>query len=178
MAVLVILVLGVLWAAVLLPPILRARSQGPSSGIGEWAAGLAALGRRNGHREPSPFAAPLPPIMPPVSPADTLRVPGSMTPLQRRRRDVLCIMLGVCGLTFLMAVAGGAVALWVMHLLADVALGGYVYLLLQVKARAAGQRAKVRELRRPAPRRVPAMSRPEPAFADSVVVPLRRTASW
>ena len=51
----VILVLGVLWVAVLVPPILRARGQqSRSDSVGDFTYKLSTLGRANGsHRKPS-----------------------------------------------------------------------------------------------------------------------------
>jgi hypothetical protein len=154
LAILVILVLGVLWAAVLLPPILRSRSQSgaPSGGIGDFVGRLRdGLG---GHRGSDPALPPLVPIMGPVggapmgpvggpmgpvggpaTPMGPVRVPGGMSPAQRRRRDVLVGLLAAAGLTFLMAFVAGSMIFWVLQLLADALLGGYIYLLLQLKAR-------------------------------------------
>jgi hypothetical protein len=58
-----------------------------------------------------------------------------MTPAQKRRRDVLVGLLAAAGLTFVLAVFTGMIAVWLLHLLADALLGGYVYLLLQMKQR-------------------------------------------
>jgi len=56
-----------------------------------------------------------------------------MTPPQKRRRDILALLLAGVGLTFVLAVFTGVVALWLFHLLTDALLGGYVYLLLRMK---------------------------------------------
>jgi hypothetical protein len=204
LAILVILVLGILWAAVLLPPILRSRNEsgGPSGGIGDFVGKLReGLG---GHRDSGPSLPPLTPIMGPVggpvgpmggpaTPTGPVRVPGGMSPQQRRRRDVLIGLLAAAGLTFVMAFMGGSMIFWVLQLLADALLAGYMYLLLQLKARGQSSMARPmapgRDLSGPmvAPN-VAQMSahRPRPAVITShvdapqeaTVLALRRTASW
>ncbi len=149
MAILVILVLAVLWAAVLLPPILRARNgSGSVGGIGDF---MNKLRQGFGHHNDSGGLPPLNPIMGPVGgpvgpmgamgpvgpggPSGPVRVPGGMSPQQKRRRDVLIGLLVAVGLTFMMAFFGGSPIFWVLQLGADVALAGYVYLLVQMKHR-------------------------------------------
>ena len=158
MAILVILVLGILWAAVLLPPILRSRNEsGAPGGIGDFVGRLrSGLGHGRG---PDSGLPPLTPIMGPVggigpigpngNPLGPVTVPGAMSPAQRRRRDVLVGLLGAAGLTFLMALFAGSVIFWVLHLLADALVGGYVYMLLQLKAKNVERRPATM----PAPRR-------------------------
>jgi hypothetical protein len=162
LAILVILVLSVLWAAVLLPPILRARNEsGGPSGVGDFVARLRnGLGQGRGHDRDLP---PLTPIMGPVTgapygpvgtgpaPLGPVRVPGAMSPIQRRRRDVLVGLLGAAGLTFLMALFSGSMIFWVLHLLADALVGGYVYLLLRYKAKQKSERQAAAPAPMPAP---------------------------
>jgi hypothetical protein len=207
-AILVILVLGALWAAVLLPPILRARNEsgGPSGGIGDFMARLrTGLGTGRGRDRDLPA---LTPIMGPVNgaplgpmgaggaPLGPVHVPGAMSATQRRRRDVLVGLLAAAALTFLMALFSGSIIFWVLHLLADALVGAYVYLLRQYKAR-------TRRERRPAPlpmqapvyRHAPVMAgnvahlsahRPQPvpvashvdAPREATVLALRRTGSF
>jgi hypothetical protein len=121
-----------------------------------------------------------------------------MSETQRRRRDVLLGLVGGVGLTALMALFAGSMMFWVLNLLADALLGGYVYLLLQLKAknaRAAGERRPVpapRQAIEPQPTSVPhnvSQLRPRPATSsvtasrvdaphEATVLALRRTASW
>ena len=205
MAIVVILVLAVLWAAVLVPPILRSRAEsGAAGGISDFFGRMReGLGHR-GHGG-DPALSPLQPIMGPVgpmggpvhpyssAPVGPVRVPGAMSPAQRRRRDVLVGLLGFVAITLVMALFSSGVAFWVLHLLADVLLFGYVYMLLQLKARSS---AGVE--RRPVPARpgpvVPSLPnvhdltarRFPPATASSrvempgeaTVLALRRSASW
>jgi hypothetical protein len=136
----VILVLGVLWVAVLVPPILRARgAQGRSDSIGDFSHKLSSLGRANGHRTPRGSSPK--PIFVPSAPG-----PASMSAAQKRRRDVLFVLFGVVAATFFLAVLTRSMAFVMLQLLTDLALAGYVYLLIQHKQRAQGQRSKVRYL--------------------------------
>jgi hypothetical protein len=184
-AIVVILVLAILWAAVLLPPILRARSEGGGSGISAGVADFmgmftSALGR---NRAADPEMPGMQPLMGPVGPMGSmgtmgqLRPASGMTPAQRRRRDVLIGLLAAAGITLVMALFTGGSALFVvLHLLVDLLLGAYVYLLLQFKSRQAERRTKVRPLQ-PAGRHL----RPVPTFSEPVHEPalaLRRTASY
>jgi hypothetical protein len=206
LAILVILVLAVLWAAVLLPPILRARNgNGATGGIGDFVAKLKdGIG---GHRSSDSGLPPLTPIMGPVgggpmapmgAPSGPMggpaRVPGGMTPQQKRRRDVLIGLLAAAGLTFFMALFAGSPIFWVLQLLADALLAGYIYLLLQFKARANSGMAQAQPMAPPAypaargpvtsnvanlaaHRREPAMSHVD-APREATVLALRRTASY
>jgi hypothetical protein len=215
LAILVILVLAVLWAVVLLPPILRSRNDSGAApgGVGDFlnrlrdGIGSVRGGGQGGGRPNDPSFAPMRPIMGPVTPygvpqgpvgpsampTGPLSVPGAMTPQQRRRRDVLVGLLGVAGFTMLLALMARTPIFFVFQLLADVALGGYVYLLLQYKARAqAGQQPRAA---RPTGTGVPAMpnvhdlsarrfppamqpSHVEAAPREATVLALRRSASW
>jgi hypothetical protein len=55
-----------------------------------------------------------------------------MTPAQKRRRDVLIILVGLAVVTLGLAVLVNPM-LWLAHLLADAVIGIYVYLLVQLK---------------------------------------------
>ena len=145
MAILVILVLAALWAAVLLPPILRSRSEsGMPGGIGDFVGKLRS-GLGHGHASDGNLPA-LQPIMGPIggpspsmpgAPAGPVRpsTPGQMSSTQRRRRDILIGLGAAAGLTFMLAMVAGNPMIWLLHLAADGLLGGYIYLLLQFKAR-------------------------------------------
>ena len=115
---------------------------------------------------------PIEPIAPPVR---HMRIPGAMTPAQKRRRDVLVVLLAGVGFTFLLAIVGHSMALWFLQLLADALLGAYVFLLLQFKARAQERRTKISYIDRPRP--VMAPVRTDMPDASSALV-LRRSASY
>jgi len=73
-------------------------------------------------------------------------VPTSVTAsraARKRRRDVLYTLLAACGVTLLMAVVLGTPFVLVLHLLCDVALGGYVYLLVNMAKSKAERDIKV-----------------------------------
>jgi hypothetical protein len=196
-AILVILILLALWGAVLLPPILRARAESGSApgGIGDFVNKLRA-GLGQGRSQYDGGLPPLQPIMGPVGgpapPMGPVRAPGGMSPVQRRRRDVLVALLAAVCLTFLMALMAGSMVFYVLQLLTDVLLAAYVYMLLQLKAKHRQRRAQSRPAPIPAPMAVPsnvhhldpsrrrAVLAPTPVEAprEATVIALRRTATW
>jgi hypothetical protein len=129
-----------------------------------------------------------------ATPIGPVRVPGAMSPAQRRRRDVLVLMLGIVAIMFLMGIMSGSMVVWVLQVLADVLLGAYVWMLLRLKARNASRRPQPQvEPQRPlmAPvssslpnvhdltaRRFPAATAPIDAHRGAKVLALRRSASW
>jgi hypothetical protein len=181
LAILVILLLVVLWAAVLVPPILRSRSQSTIGGVGDFMARLGSIGRHESRRStPRGMLGssagllgpkPIEPIAPPVR---HMRIPGAMTPAQKRRRDVLVVLLCGVAFTFLLAVVGHSMMLWVLQLAADALLGAYIVLLLQFKNRAREQRTKVSYLDRPRPVMAPVRA----DVTDPSLLVLRRSASY
>jgi hypothetical protein len=105
---------------------------------------------------------------------------------------VLVVLLAAVGLSFLMAVMASSIVFWVLQLLTDVLLGGYVYLLLKHKAKRHARRGTVARPITPVPvpsnvhhldptRRRPVLI-PAPSHVDApreaTVLALRRTASW
>jgi len=172
----VILVLGILWVAVLVPPILRARGQqGRSDSIGDFSMKLSSLGNANGHRIRSRRSGGVTPIFVPSMNS------GSMSAQQKRRRDVLLVLAGLVAFTFVLAVFTRSMPFIALQLLADAALGGYVYLLLQCKQRAQGSRTKVRYLgaayREPTPHMNGQYIAATRDTGGPRLVPLRQTAS-
>jgi hypothetical protein len=188
-AIVVILVLAILWAAVLIPPILRARNEGGGgSSIG---AGLTdfinTVSSAFGHQRASdPDLPGMQPLVGPVGPVGNamgpMRGQGATSPAQRRRRTILVGLLVAVGITLVMAAfSGGNVVFLGLQGATDVLLGAYIYLLLQLKTRQATRRApQLRPAEPDSPRR---HLRPVPAFGDLTPVPepafaLRRTASY
>ena len=142
MTIAVILVLGILWVAVLVPPILRARgAQNRTDSVGDFHHKLRSLGQANGHRTRPRRTTAASPIF---APSHTGA--ASMSAQQKRRRDVLFVLLGLVAFTFFLAVLTRSMAFIALQIVADLALAGYVYLLLQYKQRAQEQRTKVRYL--------------------------------
>lgn len=149
MAILVILVLIGLWAAVLVPPILRSRSSGGHLGVSDFMDGLRSLGHRShGSRMPGvggpvlhgPVTGPPPAARPSgqaIAPPMAYRpMPGGISPMQRRRMNVLTVLGAATGLTFLFAIMARTPMFILLFLVAAGALGGYCYLLVQMKHRA------------------------------------------
>ena len=137
MTITVLLILAVLWAAVLVPPALRSRSEGrrgePIGPLNLRGRGDRSLG---GGGIPGAFRpAAFPRRSAPTAGGPASKRPGEMTPAQKRRRDVLIILVGAAGLSFVLAAFTGMMMLWVGHVLVDLALAGYVYLLVQMKQR-------------------------------------------
>jgi hypothetical protein len=182
-AIVVILVLAVLWAAVLLPPILRARAEGGGSGV---SGGIAEVMSMFGHavdrvRGSEPDLPPVSPRFGPVGQiSGPMRKPGGMTPAQRRRRDVLIGLLCATGITLVMALfSGGNVVFVTLQLLTDLLLGVYVFLLLQFKNRERERRAKVRPLYGNGNGQLqPVAPLADPYSASDPALALRRTATY
>ncbi|MBM3659675.1 MAG: hypothetical protein FJW95_09255 [Actinobacteria bacterium] len=148
MAILVILVLVVLWAAVLIPPILRSRNSGGHHGVSDFMDSLRSLGHRGSHhRSSSMLGGPVlhgplsgPPPMPrgprqaPLAPPMHYRpMPGGVSPMMRRRRNVLFGLTAAVGLTFLLALGMRTPFAYLLFLVAAAALGAYCYALVQIK---------------------------------------------
>lgn len=116
----VLLVLAAIWAAVLLPPYLeRRRTFHPASSVVDFHHKLAILQRTG-----DPYA----PV--PARPSPGLAM--TRLDVRRRRRDVLASLVGAAVVTLLLAVVTGGAA-WLLHLVVDALLLGYVALLLQVQ---------------------------------------------
>lgn len=159
MAVVVILGLAVLWAAVLLPPILRSRSSGGHHGVSDFMDSLRSLGHRSGqhHRNSmlggpvlhGPLSGPPPvsrnprpmvgavgvPSSVPSGPVPYRPMPGGMSPMQRRRRNVLMVLGGAVVVTLLLAFVMRSPLAYFLVVVAVGALAGYCYLLVQLKHR-------------------------------------------
>ncbi len=155
MTIAVILILGILWVAVLVPPIMRARGQqGLGHGISDFTHRLASVGRTLGHRDRRASGATPRPLYVPTgrgagyggSVSGMGAGMGGMSPQQKRRRDVLLVLGGATGFTLLLALFTRSTMFIVLFLVSAAALGGYVYLLLQYKQRAQERSSKVRYL--------------------------------
>ena len=162
---LVLVILGLIWAAVLLPPYLQNRREHrPGDSIASFRHQLSVLERatpegraRNVSRLDSRAdwsAAPQVSYAPQVAaysarPASrgSSMVPrgANVATARKRRRDVFLTLLGAVGVTFLLAIAMGGMV-WMLHLALDVALLGYVGLLVKLQQEAAEKDIKVRFL--------------------------------
>ncbi|HYI62715.1 MAG TPA: hypothetical protein VEW93_13025 [Acidimicrobiales bacterium] len=141
----------------LVPPFVRNRTESrPGSSVVSFKQGLDVLGRATPGAALSSFRG------------ARDRPVGSGSPrgraaARKRRRDVLFALGGAAAFTLLLAVAFGG-SMVALHLLVDAGLGGYVYLLVQMRKSAAERSHKVRYLA------VPPQSQP-------TLVTLRRSAS-
>ncbi len=108
---LILLGLGALWAAVLLPPIIRNQISTRSS-----APGIA------NHLDVYSV---------PAMKGYSISLPQSAVAAKRRRRDVAIVLSGVSVFTFLASIAVGGIFLWTVHFVVDLALVGYVALITQ-----------------------------------------------
>ncbi|HEX2850142.1 MAG TPA: hypothetical protein VHN98_06300 [Acidimicrobiales bacterium] len=156
--------LAAIWAAFLLPPILRARSENrPSGSISDFRRQLHVLARSTPAgvtpiRAATPALAPRQPrtLHPPVATVRTVRRRSSV----KRRRDILVGLLVAMAGSLVLGFLPPLRVLWAVHLVVDLLFVTYVALLVYLRNLAAEREMKVRFL--------PAQSRaaaPEPAFA-------------
>ena len=154
MAIPVLLILAVLWAAVLIPPLFKARTERRhGDSIGDFSQKLGVIGRTGGFSAPRP-APPNPMSIVGTTGAPRPRigvVPTRMTTAQRRRRDVLVGLLAAVAVTIVAALLTGSTMLWVVQFTVDVLLVTYVVLLVRMRTLVTEQRVKVRYLPQPTP---------------------------
>jgi hypothetical protein len=160
---LVLLILAIIWAAVLIPPALRARAEGrPADSITAFHQQLAVLRRAGPRSGRSPNGPPprggvpqrhvalvdAPPVARPVArpPWNGARSISARRNARRRRRDVLMALLVAAGTTFVLGAVPALRMLWLVHVVADVLLIGYVALLVRQRNLATERALKVRLL--------------------------------
>ena len=107
----ILLGLGALWAAVLVPPLIKNQISSRSS-----APGIA------NHLDVYSV---------PSIKGYKVSLPQSAIAAKRRRRDVSIILSGVAVFTFLASIAVGGIFLWTVHFVVDLVLVGYVALITQ-----------------------------------------------
>ena len=156
-----LIVLAAVWAAFLIPPILRARSENrPSGSISDFRHQLRVLGRTSPVTRISPTAAPgavhLRPlsVVRPTSPTPARL--GASRRTMKRRRDVFFGLLVVMAGSLLLGALPPLRVLWAVHVVADLLFGAYVAALVYLRNLAAEREMKVRFL--------PGRSAPEPAL--------------
>ena len=162
----VLIILAVLWAVVLIPPLLRSRSQRTADSIVDFNYTLDLLGRTNGNVEASPgaaFAASVPTAprlmvrsggaVPSAARLRTTALPtisgvGPLTTAAQRsaqrRRDVLRVLTGAILVTLLLATVVHVAALWALQILVDLAMGAYLSLWAWARGVQAERADKVR----------------------------------
>lgn len=181
----VLLILAVIWAAVLIPPFLRARAEGrPADSITDFHRQLSVL-RRTGPRtgqsdwsseghypsrsvatlgaSRSPFAGPVgrPAFAGPVRSSVAI----ARRSARRRRRDILMTLLVAAGTTLVLGAIPALRMLWLVHVAVDVLLFGYVALLVRQRNLATERELKVRLL--PTARRHEARLEAEGRWVDA-----------
>ena len=156
-----LLILAVIWAAVLVPPMLRARAEGrPSDSIGEFHRHLSVLSRtgpvdfsaanRLYANSPAPYVS--------AGPWTAQRLEQRRRRTVKRRRDILFgLLAGMTG-SLLLGFVPALRELIYLHLVLDALFIGYVALLVRMRNIAAERDVKLRFL--PTTGRVV-----EPAFA-------------
>jgi hypothetical protein len=132
LAILVLAILGALWAALLIPPILKNRSGSRSMGsIGDIAARVTSLRKAGGVRSGAGFSpgAVRTGVVTPIG-APVHQVRAAVHPeVARRRRDVLMVLATASVGTLFLALITGMTVVWAVFLLAAAALAGYLALL-------------------------------------------------
>jgi hypothetical protein len=127
----VLVILAACWAVVLIPPLLRARTERSGDPITEFNYRLGILGQTNGALD--------------MERSPQVRVSRHQRAVQRRRQ-VLQILAGGVAVTLLIAYVGQTPAFWVLHALADVLLAAYLALWAYVRSIHLERTEKVRDL--------------------------------
>jgi hypothetical protein len=166
LTIVVLLILAGIWAAVLVPPLVRAKADGrPADSIGDFRRQLGVLQRTGpitvspanrlrvgpyvpsgGAGLPSPVARPAHAMgANPVSRSVVARSPESMRRARtlKRRRDVLFSLVAMMGATLLLGFLPGFRLLWALHAVLDVAFAGYIALLVRMRNMAAERDMKL-----------------------------------
>lgn len=157
-----LLILAVIWAAVLVPPMLRARAEGrPSDSIGEFHRHLSVLSRtgpvdfsaanRLYANSPAPYVS--------AGPWTAARLEARRRRTVKRRRDILVSLLAGMAGTLVLGLVPALRELLYLHLMLDLLFAGYVALLVRMRNVAAEREMKLRFL----PSTGPGMA--EPVFA-------------
>jgi hypothetical protein len=159
----VLIILAALWAVVLVPPLLRSRSQRTADSIVDFNYKLDVLGKTNGTLDlpqmvPPPEAPvfsrdPLPAAAPHVaSPSLVLPGPSAAGRSAKRRRDLVRGFSLAIIITLLLATATRSPAAWALQMVVDLLAGVYALLWAYMRSAQAERAEKVRympELRVP-----------------------------
>jgi hypothetical protein len=122
----VLFILAVLWAVVLVPPLLRSRRQRPPDSIVDFNYKLDVLGKTNGHLEiENVSAAGQGPPVPDRTLAPALRASAAQR-AARRRRDVVRGLTVSITLTVLLVAATHSGLAWAVQILVDVVALAYL----------------------------------------------------
>ena len=158
MGVVVLIVLAAVWAAFLLPPILRARAEHrPSGSITDFRKQLhvlartspGATGRANLHQVAPGRVVPIRPRSAAAAPAP-LRLGRSRQSVKRRRDIFVGLLVAMAG-SLVLGFLPPLRALWAVHVVLDLLFAGYVAALIYLRNLAAEREMKVRFLPPAAP---------------------------
>jgi Flp pilus assembly protein TadB len=191
LAIPVLLILAVLWAAVLVPPVLRSRSESRRSDMADFTFRLGALtgsrsSRSNGSRPGRSLHAVPDFRFAPARSEDVEGRPGARarrSAAQRRRRNVLMILGGAVVASLLLVLVLGSPILWMAQVLADLMLAIYLFLLILMRRRSLAAFQMDLDTWPPAPRSTAPVAhpgvppRPELAPLSPLASSLRRTAA-
>ncbi|MDP8958915.1 MAG: hypothetical protein M3N51_06895 [Actinomycetota bacterium] len=117
MEIFIFVLLAAVWAAFLLPPLLKSRREAPISSTQEFDRSLARLAY--------------------VREYGRLQVAVSRRRIQARRRRVFAVLLLAAVVSLGLAIWQGSLVLLFVHLLVDALAVGYVAMLLHIKQRRA-----------------------------------------
>ena len=148
----VLLVLAGIWAAVLVPPMMRARSESrPADSIGNFRHQLSVLRRTGPTVVPPAHALRIPSFS--VAPAPRYQMARSYSAggarrarTMKRRRDVLFTLAAAMGITLVLGMLPPFRAVLWLHVACDLAFGAYVALLIKIRNEAAEREMKLRFL--------------------------------
>jgi hypothetical protein len=192
LAIPVLLILAVLWAAVLVPPVLRSRSESRRGDMADFTSRLGSLTgsrpspRSNGSRPGRSLHA-VPDFR--FAAARSEDVEGRSgtrarrSAAQRRRRNVLLILGGAVIASLLLVLVLGSPILWMAQVLADLMLAIYLFLLIAMRRRSLAAFQLDLDTWPPAPRSTAPVAhpgvppRPELAPLSPAASSLRRTAA-
>ena len=177
---LVLVILGLIWGFVLIPPYLQTRRESrPGDSIASFRQQLHVLerttpGARSSNlarldvgRYDVPRYAPRSNVAQLAGRSGPARRPSPSqaamhrAEIRRRRRDVFMTLLGAVVVTFVLAVALGG-PIWMLHLVVDVVFVAYVALLVSLQQQTLEKEQKVRYMPPTAARRPP---QPSPQLA-------------
>jgi len=141
---LVVVILAIAWAAVLVPPVVRARARNrPADSVSEFHRRVNVLRRTGGF---APATPPAPRTEAPVLVAPAYRPRSSRSLARRRRHDVFVTLLAAVVATGVLGFVPILRVLWIFHAVADVLFVTYIALLIRLRNVEAERDMKVRYL--------------------------------
>jgi len=127
----VLVILAACWAVVLIPPLLRARTERSGDPITDFNFRLGVLGQTNGSLD--------------IDRSPQVRISRSQRAAQRRRQ-VVQILAGAVAVTLLVAYVGQRPILWAVQIFVDVLFAAYLALWAYVRSVRLDRAAKVRAI--------------------------------